>query len=345
MPSTNFGEFELIARLTAQLPHADAVIHGVGDDAAVLDWLSGSQLAVTCDAQVERRHFLRDHATAEQIGRRALAVNLSDLAAMGAEPLFALVSLILPSDITADWLDELYCGLRVEAAEFDVSIVGGNIASTDGPLIVDITLLGRVARGKAVLRSGARAGDRVCVTGMLGSAAAGLISFLEPVEPGLSVIDPAIQQARESHRVPQPRVAQGSALAKSGLATAMIDISDGLAADLGHLCEQSAVGAVVEMAALPIASSTARIAAAYGRDPVELALFGGEDYELLFTVPPDKIEQALATVRAAGGTVHTIGWIIANDGEASPNMRLRLPDGSERSLPPRGWDHLRDTQT
>lgn len=345
MVTPELGEFALIARLTAHLPSASGVIHGVGDDAAVMDCPSESYLVATCDALVEGRHFLRAHATAEQIGRRALAVNLSDLAAMGADPRFALVSLILPHATDPTWLDDLYHGLQLEAEQFGAAIVGGNIAATDGPLIVDITLLGFATPGKTVMRSGARVGDRLCVTGTLGAAAAGLLSLMEPQPPAHRTLGRALHDVQAAQRVPQPRVAEGRTLAASDLATAMIDISDGLAADLGHLCECSGVGAVVEVAALPISASTARVATAYQRTPLDLALFGGEDYELLFTVPRDSVEQALGVIRAAGGTARAIGWVIAAEGEPSTPMRLRLPDGSEHPLAARGWDHLRSSVT
>ncbi|HEY7832700.1 MAG TPA: thiamine-phosphate kinase [Ktedonobacterales bacterium] len=341
------SEFALIARLTAALPRSAAVALGIGDDAAVLDWQAETQLVATCDALVEGRHFLRASATAEQIGRRALAVNLSDIAAMGAEPLFALVSLILPAATDAAWLDDLYRGLRAEAEAFGVVIVGGNIAATAGPLIVDVTLLGQVARGRALTRSGARAGDRLWVTGTVGAAAAGLLTLLAPRPTDGPNVGPALEGAieivRAAHLVPVPRVAEGRALAAAGAATAMLDISDGLAADLGHLCTRSQVGAVVEAAALPVAPATAAVARAYGRDPLDLALFGGEDYELLFTAAPDADERVLAAVQTAGGTARAIGWIVAGEPEAEGGaLRLRQADGTDRALPARGWDHLRD---
>lgn len=340
MPTSELSEFELIARLTSQLPPASEVVQGVGDDAAVLNCPPGSQLIATCDALVEGRHFLRVHTSAEQIGRRALAVNLSDLAAMGGEPRFALVSLILPPATEPTWLDDLYRGLLLEANEFGVAIVGGNIAVTDGPLIIDITLLGVVAQGKAVLRSGAHVGDRVCVTGTLGAAAAGLLSFLKPFTEAHPALDQALDDVQSAQRVPRPRVAEGRALAASGLVTAMLDISDGLAGDLGHICERSGVGAVIEAGSLPISASTVQIATAHQRTPRDLALFGGEDYELLFTVPDNAVDQALAAVRAAGGSAVAIGWIVPAESGPSITLRLRLPDGTERPLAPRGWDHL-----
>jgi thiamine-monophosphate kinase len=332
----DLGEFELIARLTSGLGGRRDVAVGVGDDAAVLDWAPGGQLVVTCDALVEDRHFLRAHATAEQIGRRALAVNLSDIAAMGAEPLFALVSLILPQALEVPWLERLYVGLRDEARAFSVAIVGGNIASTPGPLVVDITLIGRVPAGGAVLRSGGRPGDRLWVTGTLGAAAAGLLSLTAPSMPtGVSQI--ALEHVRMAYVDPRPRVAAGRILASSGAVTAMLDVSDGLASDLGHLCDASRVGAIVQAAALPVDEATVEVAEALGRDPVALALHGGDDYELLFALQPDRLSSALDALRQAGVTAMPIGWLA----EPETGLMLEAPDGSRRPLPAVGWDHLR----
>ena len=256
---------------------------------------------------------------------------------MGAEPRFALVSLVIPPATDPAWLDDLYRGLRAEADVYGVSIVGGNVAATEGPLVVDITLLGSVAPGRAVARTGARPRDLLCVTGTLGAAAAGLLTLLEPHPQPDAALASAVRAARAAQVTPIPRVREGRALAALGAATAMLDISDGLAADLSHLCARSQVGAIVEAAALPITPQTSAVAHAYGRDPMSLALFGGEDYELLFTVRPEATNEALAAVGAAGGSASAIGWITP----AEHGMRLRQPDGTESPLAPRGWDHLR----
>jgi thiamine-monophosphate kinase len=331
----DLGEFDLIARLTEKLPAKPGVAVGVGDDAAVLDCSTGDQLVATCDALIEGRHFDRSFATPSQVGRRALAVNLSDIAAMGGQPLFALISLVLPTGMDFDWLDGFYAGLRAEADEFEVAIVGGNIASTAGPLVVDITLLGRVPSGRALLRSGGRPGDRVCVTGTLGAAAAGLLTLASNTLP-TGLAEDVVERVRSAYRQPQPRVAAGQALAQAGAVTAMLDISDGVAADLNHICERSHVGAIVEAAALPIDDATTKVVRAYGRDPVALALHGGDDYQLLFAVRPESLATAQGIARTVGDSVTPIGWLT----EPESGLRLRTPEG-ERPLEPRGWDHLR----
>ena len=333
------GEFALIARLTTGLPSRADVALGVGDDAALLN-LSGfaadSLLVATCDAQVERQHFTLDVATPEEIGHKALAVNLSDLAAMGAAPLWALVSLLLPRALDVATLDGVYAGLRSLAARYSVALVGGNVAATDGPLAIDVTALGRVPRDRALTRAGGSPGDLVLVTGTLGAAAAGVL--LQGGDARLdAVAGEAKTHARAAQVSPQPRVAEGQALAGSGVVTAMLDVSDGLAADLGHLCAASNAGAELDADVIPVDPAASEVAAALGRDALQLALEGGEDYELLFTVPPARLEQALAVVAEAVGIARVIGRLT----EPGSGLRIRFADGRIEHLAARGWDHLR----
>lgn len=336
MRLAGMGEFELIARLTQQLNTRPDVALGVGDDAALLALDPGDLLVATCDAQVEGRHFVRDLATPEEIGRKALAVNLSDIAAMGARPRWALISLLLPPALDVAVLDGIYTGLRALAERYDVAVVGGNVSATGGPLTIDITLLGTVARTQALRRDGGRPGDAILVTGSLGAAAAGLLALI--TEPGgAAVPETALAEARRALVDPTPRVREGEALAAAGVVTAMMDVSDGLASDMRHLCDRSDVGAELDTATVPIAPASGIIASAYGRNRLALALHGGEDYELLFTVPPASVTRATDAVRAAGGVASVIGRLT----EPGDGLRLRLPDGTTRPLDPGGWDHLR----
>jgi thiamine-monophosphate kinase len=279
----------------------------------------------------------------EEIGHKALAVNLSDVAAMGGEPLWALISLLLPSGTDAALLDGVYAGMRALARRYGVALVGGNVASTDGPLTIDLTLLGKVRRGAAVLRSGGRPGDLLLVTGELGAAAAGVLASVSASGSPVAAARPrdippdVLERARRAMAAPEPRVAEGRALAASGVVTAMLDVSDGLAADLAHLCEGGDVGATVDVARMPVSPVAAAIAAAYGRDPLDLALTGGEDYELLFSVAPGRVDDALAAVQSARGVATVLGELTP----AEHGLRLREPDGSVRPLIPGGWDHLR----
>jgi thiamine-monophosphate kinase len=334
------GEFGLIARLTTGLESRPDVVLGVGDDAALLDPGAGAWLVATCDAQIEGRHFIHGVATPEEIGHKALAVNLSDIAAMGAEPLWALISLHLPASVEVEFLDRVYAGLRALASRHGVALVGGNVASTEGPLALDVTLLGRVRGGAAVPRSGARPGDALVVTGTLGAAAAGVLAFVtrageEPPAVGAA----ALRRAREAMVTPVPRIAAGQALGTSGVVGAMLDISDGLASDLGHICAASGVGALLEAEAIPVDAAATEVAHACALDPLALALHGGEDYELLCAVRPEGVQLALDAVARSGGAAAVIGRVT----EAGDGMLMRTGDGTIRTVKPRGWDHLRRT--
>src|SRR6266536_535091 len=328
------GEFGLIARLTAGLPPSPDVITGVGDDAAILDIGSNDVLVATCDVQVEDTHFRLRGITPHDIGRRALAVNLSDIAAMGARPRFALISLLVPPTLDVAVLDGIYAGLREEAAQFDVALVGGNIARNAERLIIDITLLGTGTRNKLLRRDTAKAGEAVMVTGSLGSAAAGLL-VLEDEQLAAKVAPENLVGVLAAQRTPTPRVAAGQWLAQHAVTTG-IDVSDGLAADISHICEASGVGVQIEAESLPIQPETASVAALAGQDPQNLALFGGEDYELLFTVSTDRAHALARELFDATGVKATaIGTICM--GSAITLFR----EGKPSPLLSTGWDHLR----
>lgn len=332
------GEFELIARLTTGLPSQPSDL-GVGDDCAILDLGHDQLLLATCDSQVEGIHFTLQTSTPEQIGRKALAINLSDIAAMGGIPRYVLVSLILPPQFPVAVLDSIYAGLRLEAEQYATALVGGNIASAgkSDQLIIDITLLGTVERGQAIRRDGAHVGDSLCVTGSLGDSAAGLYTLLHP-DP--SYPREAQEFLRTIHRMPQPRIREGRVLSQLGshIVTAMLDISDGLSGDLGHLCESSHVGARLDVARLPLSPEIHVIAASASYDPFQWVLHGGEDYELLFTVSVGNEQKVIETVQSVTGTqITVIGSILPPD----EGMRLRYPDGHQDQLAVESWDHLR----
>jgi thiamine-monophosphate kinase len=334
----DLGEFGLIARLTANNATRPDVLLSVGDDAALLDLdpHSGYVLAATCDALVEGQHFLRASTTPEEIGHKALAVNLSDIAAMGAEPLWALISLLLPPDLDVALLDGIYAGMRSLARRFDVVIVGGNVSATPGPFTIDITLLGRIERGRAYTRSGGKPGDALLVTGTLGAAAAGLMLARDP-SFAASLPAETRERLRLAMAAPQPRIREARALSATRVVTAMLDVSDGAAADLAHLCDVSGVGVRVEAPLLPIAQETRTVCTLYNRDPVDLALTGGGDYELLFSVRPDGVAAAVEAVRAVGGEATVIGSLT----DLSAGRVVRRDGGAEGPLPQMGWDHLR----
>ena len=301
------GEFGLIARIAAAISQPSDVLVGIGDDAAVLDIGGDELLVATCDAQVEDIHFRLRSLSSYDLGRRALAVNLSDLAAMGARPRFALVSLLLPPTLDVAVIDGIYAGLQAEATQFHLAIVGGNIARNAERLIIDITLLGTGVRGRILRRDQARPGV--------------------PAEIFAAV--------RAAQNVPTPRVAAGQWLSEHGITTA-IDISDGLAADLAHICAASHVGVQLDADALPIDPDVTTVAKQVGRDPQNLALFGGEDYELLFTVPADRAPTLAQELFIATGVTATVIGTIRADGH-----KILVRQGETMPLVTRGWDHLR----
>jgi thiamine-monophosphate kinase len=318
MPS----EFDLIARFFTR-PAANAVL-GVGDDAALLAVAPGMELAVSTDMLVSGQHFFPD-VDPYLLGHKTLAVNLSDLAAMGATPRWATLSLALPA-AEADWLELFSRGLFDMAARFAVSLVGGD--TTRGPLNLNVTILGEVPAGQALRRSGARVGDDIWVSGDLGGAALGLGHLLGEIQLGDAG---EIEACLARLHTPEPRVALGHALLD--LAHAAIDISDGLLADLSHILVCSGVGAEVEFARLPAHPSiAARLSQGLGQ---HCLLAGGDDYELCFTATPVRAHGVLAAAASAGVRVTRVGRI-----SGEPGLRLLAADGSVMPTRESGFDHF-----
>lgn len=334
------GEFELIAKYFAKAgAYRDDVIVGIGDDGAVLRCPVGMELVVAIDTMVEGVHFPMDTAP-EDVGFKSLAVNLSDLAAMGAEPAWATLALTLPRPDEA-WVAGFCRGFSELAAAHQVALVGGD--TTRGPLTVSVQVHGWVPAGQSLRRRGAQPGDFVYVSGTLGDAGLGLAHRLGrcTLAPArLSGCDSCVTRLNR----PQPRLALGRAL--RGVASAAIDVSDGLTADLGHILEQSAVGARIEASAVPLSmhyrAAMAEQAACFGASPraelpapLYLALTAGDDYELCFTVAPSRaadVETIAATVDCA---VTRIGRI-----ESTPGLRLQLQDGRSLDFEPAGYAHF-----
>jgi thiamine-monophosphate kinase len=337
MHISDLGEFPLIDRIARIASvERDDVIVGIGDDVAVLDNVGEDWILAKVDSQVEGVHFLRDAISPRQLGRKALAINLSDIASIGGRPLYALVSLALPGDIEVAWVDELYHGLREEGDRYGVAVVGGNMARSQGGAFVDVFVLGRVRREHVLLRAGARPGDRVLVTGRLGDSAAGLQLLLAPE---IEVPPPDREMLAQRHYTPTPRLREAQVIARLGVATAAIDLSDGLSSDVGHICERSQVGVRLWAARLPISPATRRVAAACGREPWQLAIEGGEDYELCLTVPEASAEALAAAVERQTGTPLTVvGEVLAPE----QGRWLVLEDGQEVPLQAGGWQHWRD---
>ena len=331
----DLGEFRLIERLAGHLtPRRRDVVAGIGDDVAAIDPEDGRLLLATTDAQVAGVHFLPGRTAPSRLGRKAAAINLSDIASSGGEPTHLLVSLVLPAATEIAFLEAFYDGLAYEASRWDVEVVGGNI-SRGGTLVFDLTLLGRVASGELLRRDAARVGDRVLVTGRLGAAAAGLHLLMKA--PGLDIPEAIRATAADAFEIPEPRVSEGRYLASAGGVTAMLDISDGLAADLTHLAEASGVGLRIDGATVPAADEARVVAAAAGRDAMDWALAGGEDYELLFTARADAAERLIAGNASRTGTpVTAIGEVVPR----SEGRELRRPDGTIERLERHGWTHF-----
>jgi thiamine-monophosphate kinase len=333
------GEFPLIARLAQHLPPYGAdVLEGVGDDVAVTRLGDGRLLLLTCDIQVSGVHFLPQAITPYQLGHKVAAINLSDIGAMGGQPRHFLLSLGLPPETPVDELEALYDGLRDECTPFGVDVVGGN-CSRAPVLVVDAFLTGEVAEGRLLRRRGARPGDWVLVSGELGASRAGLELVLraERLDQLKQVPEGIAQAALAAHLTPTPRVEEGQVIAAFGGATAMVDVSDGLAADLGHICDLSRVGVRLWAGDIPVAGVAQHIAPLAGADPLAWALGGGEDYELCFTARPGGAKALATAVQAQTGTpVHIVGEVLPE----AEGRWLRLPDKSERPLAPSGWDHF-----
>ncbi len=328
----SMGEFELLARIRERLPSPGARVRlGSGDDAAIT--VPGGATATSVDALVEGVHFRRDHATLAQIGHKALATALSDLAAMGAEPGEAYVALGLPADLDEEGCMELLDGIASLAAETGTTLAGGDVTRA-AELILAVTVVGHAAEADALLtRAGTRPGDVLAVTGELGGGAAGHLLLTRP-ELGAGLPEGTQEALRERQLRPQPRLGAGHALRGAG-ATAAIDVSDGLGGDARHLAERSGVGLRIEASALPLAPGLAEVAELAGRDRLELAVSGGEDYELLAALPADRFEEAARAVEGVeGAALKRIGEVVAGSG-----VEIRLPGGE--LLEPVGFDQLR----
>lgn len=296
-PVGKIGERGLVAHLRSRIPMGSGVDVGVGDDAAVVQ--TGPLTLVTTDCLIEGVHFRREWAPARLLGRRALTVNLSDIAAMAGVARYATVSLVLPPDVPIKFVDGLYDGLLERGAETGVSIVGGNVAASWAELVVDVTLLGTAER--VVRRSGAQPGDLAVVTGHLGAAAVGLRllnqgarlteeGFLESTGVWTETSAETVMRCLRAQLDPAPPLALARALSEQELVHAAIDISDGLSGDLLHICQESGLAAILDPKAVPVDPAAASLERARGGDAAALALHGGEDYQFLFAIPPDRLD-------------------------------------------------------
>lgn len=318
MRSRKTGEFKRIARIFAPLakPYPGAL--GLLDDAALIAPSADCEFVVTTDTIVSGVHYVGDEPASE-IGRKLLRVNLSDLAAMGARPCVYTLNIALPDSVDDAWLEDFAAGLGADQKAFGIVLAGGDSVATPGPTTLTLTAIGKVARGKALRRSGAGVGDIVYVSGTIGDGALGL----KAVRGALPELAPAHRDwLAGRYRIPQPRLALGQALV--GLATAALDVSDGLVGDLGHIAEASSVACVVDVERVPL-SEPARAALTADPGLRETILTGGDDYELLFTAPPERAEAIAAAAAGAGVPVTEIGGVVAGQG-------VRVLDGTGQEI-------------
>jgi thiamine-monophosphate kinase len=332
------GEFGLIRRIRDLLEREGvkdpSVTVGIGDDTASFVPREGYELLVTCDSVVEGRHFLPQHTTSFDLGRRAMTLNISDIGAMGGHPLYALISLGLKGDTQASYIEEMFRGFVAELNPFHASIIGGNLTRSGNGIFIDVTLIGEVESGKKVRRSTARVGDAILVTGYPGESAAGLLLLLKSqLEEGLKT-HPLIK----AYNRPSHRAREGEAVGRTGLATAMIDTSDGFLGDLGHICEESKVGALLFHEKFPVSDGLRSAAHILGKAPQDVFLGDSDDYELIITCHKEHVNEIRSAIAASfPGPVTEVGEIT----DIRTGFRLAFPDGSERELKPSGWDHFR----
>jgi thiamine-monophosphate kinase len=353
--TNSMNEFDFIKKIRVLAQERGAspgLVRGIGDDAAVLKSFAGGDVVVSADLLIEDVDFRRDTTRPDLLGHKALAVSLSDIAAMGARPRWALLSLGVPNDVwESDFLDNFYDGFFQLAARYGVGLIGGDLSRTPDKIVIDSLAIGECLPEREVFRSGAQPGDQIFVTGFLGDAAAGL----RLIERGVRLHAPAtreplafrIGEQGGEHPIdhlllrqlqPEPRVGWGLLLGEQQLATAMIDISDGLSSDLNHLCTESKVGALIDAASIPIDPLVAEICGRRALDPLMLALHGGEDFELLVTVKPGNVAKLPTCVD--GVSLTPIGEIkAASEG-------VRISEGSRTwNLEPGGWEHFKTKET
>ncbi|MBU7008437.1 thiamine-phosphate kinase [Phosphitispora fastidiosa] len=334
------GEFGLINILVKKiLPHSGRVVKGIGDDTAVMRQEPGRFLLMTTDMLVEDIHFSLKYFSLKAVGWKAMAVNVSDIAAMGGVPGFAAVSVSIPPDWEVEQVEELYSGLIDCSREYGIDIVGGDTVSSTKGLTVNVALTGYVEPDRVVYRSGASPGDIIMVTGPLGSSAAGLYVLNKPLPEDMPGMKPGMNRESEvisAHLYPRARLREGRILGGSGCISAMNDISDGLASEVLEICLASSTGCELYEASLPITEAVSAVAEGAGVSPSQWALYGGEDFELVFTVKPDRLDSVTSALKEAGAFPCEVGRI------AEPGRGCLLVDtgGRRREMKPRGYNHF-----
>jgi thiamine-monophosphate kinase len=336
------GELEIIARLRARARANESVSVGIGDDAAVLRMGGARDLLACSDLMAEGVHFRREWSPPRLLGHKALAVTLSDIAAMGGAARYAMVSVALPHTLSAAFIEEFFDGLLAYTEANGVMIIGGDTSSSTDSLFIDTIALGDCDAGRAIRRSGARAGDVIYVTGALGASATGLLLLergdrladkLKDAATDRAALSPLRTQAMLKHLAPTPHLALGRRIGERSLATAMIDVSDGLSTDLSHLLDESHCGAILRAAAIPINDAARGLADELKTEPLRLALHGGEEYELLFTTRPENHARIAELSSEFDVPITAIGEICAGSG-----LQLER-NGALDVLKPSGYEH------
>ena len=333
MKLKDIGEFGFIDRIgEGCLVRRRDVVQAIGDDAAAFRTPAGEVTLLTADMLVERVHFLRDKTTGFHLGYKSLAVNLSDIAAMGGAAREAFVSIAIPEDCPMEFLDDLYEGMRALAQKYEVNILGGDTTGSRADLVINIAVTGSIPEDEILLRSGARPGDRIFVTGGLGDSKAGLHLILNDIEAD----SPELQALITAHALPEPHLREGRFLARADGVHAAIDVSDGLSSDLGHILKKSGVGARLYEAVLPITDSLKHFCERFGFIPADVAVSGGEDYVLLGTVSADRAEEAAQQfLDRFKRPLGMIGEITASEG-----MVMVRVNGQEEAIRASSWKHF-----
>ncbi len=330
MRINDLGEFGFIDRIRKGcLNRKSGVMAGIGDDCAVLKSPDGSAILLTTDMLVEGVHFLRQYASPFLLGRKSLAVNISDIAAMGGNPKEALVAIAIPKHSEIEFLDGLYDGIKSMAAEYDINLLGGDTVSSPKDLVISITLMGDAAEDEVLYRSGAAVGDIIFLTGTVGSSAAGLDLAIK----NRQFDDKNLLLA--AHFEPVPHVKAGRIIAISKIANSLIDVSDGVSSDLRHICEESGTGAIIEFDKVPLTGSFREYCEKFGLALEKLALHGGEDYVLLGTAPEKSVGTLEETLKSDDCSFFPIGRITKEKG-----IRVQYDDGRIQEIDDSGYDHF-----
>ena len=333
MKFNKIGEFGFIESIKKEcITSLKDVIKGIGDDCAVFGHYSGRVFLFTTDMLVEDTHFLKGNITPYQLGWKTIAVNLSDIAAMGGRPLFLLISLAIPAEMNVELIQDFYKGMKDICEHYEVNILGGDTVASPDKLVISVSLIGDAKENEVLYRSGARPGDRIYVTGNVGDSSAGLKILKNEISPPKSIASHFIK----IHNEPKPLIKTGRIIAASRLASAMIDLSDGLLSDLGHICKESRVGAMLFKKKIPISSELKLLASRVKLNPIDLAFSGGEDYLLLLTVPKAKIKGFEILYKDKGSSpLYLIGEIREEKG-----VRMVNDDGSIEEIRIRGFNHF-----